>query len=646
MWVGIGKWRNLQVGTRLILGFGIILSLTLWAALSALHAQQNTQDRLQVMQQEQALSREALRLAALQASYALTQTGADVTEIGHIVSSMHDRLNALESYWNSEDMHRATGALAHFSSSFSELSSQLLNAKQAQEAMLEYAKDMSGSFYAVFLDQLDAMGSNASAGSLDDAGLFQLEQVVGLNEKLQRIRDSELRWGLDLEVEHLSNWELEMNDAASTIDILAARLTGEQQLALSEASLALEEYRSAFVTYQASRQSAASSSSEATQAADNVGDVLLHLNEVRMQAIDAAGNKARTRSLIVLMLALVVGAAIAWLIRQSIIGPLRQCVSLVTRIAQGNLSLMDFEQPVMDEVGQLQIAMQQMAGRLNQMIAKIRSDVQRLDQAAHTLNSATLRTTNGLEEQQAESEQVASAVHQMTATAHNVAQNAGEASQAADQANQLGIQGQATLKKTRETSQRLVLEMREGGQVMLDLDAESQRIGKVLDVIRAVAEQTNLLALNAAIEAARAGENGRGFAVVADEVRSLAKRTADSIAEIEGMVDRLRSTSSAARARMQSCQNLSSEVLNMSEQSGAALERITSAVSVMEQMNHQIASAAAQQSTVSEQINRSVTRVRTIADAGRTDSEALVASSIDVGDSSRSLRDAIARFAI
>ena len=641
---GFGRWRDLQIGTRLVLGFGLVLALTLWVAISMLQAQDTTQQRLQIMQQEQALGQQALQLAALQKGYALTRTADDAEQVGRTVADMQERLAVLQMQWTVEDTQRVTGALTHFATSFAELAKQLSQATEAQQAMLGHAQAMSGSFYAVFLDQLDALAVEAGPVALSETSLFQLEQVVGLNEKLQRIRDSELRWGLSSAPEHLSNWELGMNDAANAIDILAARMTGEQQLALAEALAALEDYRLAFERYQQSQERAANSAREAEQSSSNVGEVLRQLNLTRMQDNEASADSARSRSMFVLVLALIAGVVVAWLIRQSIVGPLRQCVALAARIAQGDLSLPGSARPARDEAGQLQAAMLQMIERLNGMITGVSANVDQLDHAAATLGTATARTANGLDEQQAESEQVASAVHQMTVTAHEVALNAGQASAAAEQANQLGAEGQFTLEQTSETSQRLVSEMLAGSQVMLELDRETQRIGTVLDVIRAVAEQTNLLALNAAIEAAHAGENGRGFAVVADEVRSLARRTADSIVEIEGLVAGLRSTSSTARKRMQSCQDLSADVLEMTGKSTAALARIASAVSDMDRLNHQIAAAASQQSDVSEQINRSVTRVRTIADTGQAQSAALVGSTTDVSTAGRSLREAVARF--
>ncbi|MGF2687519.1 methyl-accepting chemotaxis protein [Marinobacter sp. DUT-3] len=641
------NWRHLRVGTRLALGFALILFLTLWVALNALNSQQDTQKSIQLMMHEQRLGRQAVELSVLQKRFALSRNPGDAEQVRQSIQNMQDRHNGLSESWSRSDRERVEEALAEFSTAFEDLSIQLNRSVSSQMDMLEHAREMSSSFYGAFLDQLDSLAYESEQdGTINAQGLFQLEQVVGLNEKLQKIRDSELHWVLDPNDQYISDWELRVNDATNSIRSLAARLSEEQSETLSEALEALGGYRTAFERYYDSVQQSQIEAEKADVAAENVGIVLQQLNDQRLQALQAKGRESRASLLTALGLALAAGGLAAWLLRKSIVDPLGNCVEMVRRITDGNLSIADFKQTGSDEVGQLQAAMQRMAERLNTMVLGIRSDVQHLDETATTLLSVTSRTKQGLEQQDAETEQVASAVHQMTMTAHEVARNAVETSQAADQATHLGNEGEEILEQTRQTGEKLVSEMTAGNKAMVSLDSESQKIGKVLDVIRSVAEQTNLLALNAAIEAARAGEYGRGFAVVADEVRSLAMRTGDSISEIETLIAQLHAASDDAREGMQRCENLSSDVYSLSEKSSDALGRIANAVSLMEKMSHQIATAAEQQSTVSKEISESIDRVKAIADNGLRDSDGLGTSADGVREVGYRLKSAVGQFSV
>ncbi|WP_412548437.1 methyl-accepting chemotaxis protein [Pseudomonas sp. PDM18] len=285
-----------------------------------------------------------------------------------------------------------------------------------------------------------------------------------------------------------------------------------------------------------------------------------------------------------------------------------------------------------------------MADSLRGIVSRLSDGVGQITASAQALSSITERTQHGVNSQKAETDQVATAMNQMAATVHDVARNAEEAASSAEQADGKVASGQDVVRQTLGRIEQLADAVRAATQSIEQLGRESQSIGSVLDVIKNVAEQTNLLALNAAIEAARAGEQGRGFAVVADEVRALARRTQQSTAEIETLIAALQNGATTSVQRMQRSHALVEMTVGDAVQTEAALGTIASAVAVIHQMNQQIAAASEQQSAVAEEISRSVSSIRGIADESAQAMESTASSSVELAQLSRELQGLVGQF--
>lgn len=214
-----------------------------------------------------------------------------------------------------------------------------------------------------------------------------------------------------------------------------------------------------------------------------------------------------------------------------------------------------------------------------------------------------------LESQQNETEMIATAINQMAVAAQETASNALNAAEAANQADSEGQKVQAIVSEAVKSIESLSSEIDQAALVINELESDVSDIVTILNVIRGIAEQTNLLALNAAIESARAGEKGRGFAVVADEVRTLAAKTQESTKEIKNMIERLQTGSNRAVKAMKSSKANGSQSAETARAAGISLLTIAEAVSTINDMNTQIASASEEQTAVIEDINRNIVAI-------------------------------------
>ncbi len=268
----------------------------------------------------------------------------------------------------------------------------------------------------------------------------------------------------------------------------------------------------------------------------------------------------------------------------------------------------------LDEAGQIEFAMQMLEAEASAVVGRIADSAKYLRDNSSVLVTAVARSREGIQQQQGETDQVATAINEMAASVQEVAHNAQNAADAADKANAEAQAGRRVVSDTGAAIGRLATEVEQAATVIRQLEERSNDISSVLDVIRGIADQTNLLALNAAIEAARAGEQGRGFAVVADEVRTLASRTQQSTQEIHSMIEKLQEGARSAVAVMS---RSGEEAANSVEQAGkavTALENITRGVTTITDMSAQIATAVEEQSAVGDEINRNITSIRLVAD--------------------------------
>ncbi|CAH6968628.1 Methyl-accepting chemotaxis protein [Vibrio chagasii] len=335
----------------------------------------------------------------------------------------------------------------------------------------------------------------------------------------------------------------------------------------------------------------------------------LKQKELRQQAGDSIES---SKLIIEVGMAVAVFAALfaMWLSNRFIVQPIQNVEKAMNEIASGDGDLSQrMKVEGNDEIARLSSAFNKFVGKIHVTVEQVIFTSNAVRSEMENIKSLTQSVAEFSSNQQRESEVVAAAVHEMQATSEVVSGNALDAATASNVANHEVESADTTLGLTVTSIERLAQDIENAGGVVQELDTDVKNIASILGVIKGIAEQTNLLALNAAIEAARAGEQGRGFAVVADEVRALASKTQDSTGEIEAMIERLEVGAKHAVGVMSESKISGEKTIIQAGTAASSLSEIRNSIGKMNDMNTQIATAASQQSQVSEEVNKNVQRI-------------------------------------
>ncbi|HEB55477.1 MAG TPA: methyl-accepting chemotaxis protein [Gammaproteobacteria bacterium] len=369
--------------------------------------------------------------------------------------------------------------------------------------------------------------------------------------------------------------------------------------------------------------------------------------QILRDKLDSESRSTLTTALVFAVFAIVCGIILGALVTLTIKRSFSHITHSLNDIATGEGDLTQrLDDSGKDEVAVLSRAFNIFIQRIHDMVKHVSSSTQQLTAAAGEMSSISDQTLQGVTRQQAETEQAATAMNEMTSTVQEVARSAHDASTAATEADQEANNGNQVVNRVVNEIRELASEVQTSATAINDLNGDTENIDSVLVVIRGIAEQTNLLALNAAIEAARAGDQGRGFAVVADEVRTLASKTQESTQEIQQMIERLQAGAKSAVVAMEKGQEQANSTVERAEEAGKVLKCITETVARIADKNTLIATAAEEQSSVAEEINRNVVTVNEIAAETAEGAQQNAASSNKLSQLASELQQLVSSFRI
>ncbi|HEX8540078.1 MAG TPA: methyl-accepting chemotaxis protein [Pseudomonas sp.] len=640
----MNSWfANVSVNMKLALGFGLVLFFTAILALTGWNSLSKLIDRSNWMSDITTLNSQLTKLRVTRLQYMVADGDDTVAQTVQVAldgfkAQQQKLLKSFKSPENVKLLEQLSTVIAEYEKSLNNMRNGYKASNIVRAEMGANAENASALIAQISGDVLKLPAD-------DERRFEQYQTITKAKEDLMLARYETRGYTGNATAENEQKAIGQLDAAVQGLQQLNTIFSGSQADRVKQLETALTNYRKALQAFKAATTDVVTARKEMTVQGQTIVQLSDDMYKIQLDRRDSESADARNMQLICTLLALILGVLAAVIITRQITRPLRETLAVVERIASGDLT-QTMAVTRRDELGVLQQGIQRMGSTLRDLIGGIRDSVVQIASAAEQLSAVTEQTSAGVNSQKVETDQVATAMHEMSATVAEVARNAEQASEAASTADKEARAGDKVVGEAIVQIERLAAEVLRSTDAMTLLEQESDKIGKVMDVIKAVAEQTNLLALNAAIEAARAGEAGRGFAVVADEVRGLAQRTQKSTEEIEALVAGLQNGTRQVSSIMLSSRELTNSSVMLTRKAGTSLESITLTVSNIQAMNQQIAAAAEEQSAVAEEISRSIISVRDVSEQTASASEETAASSVELARLGGQLQTMVSHFKV
>lgn len=380
---------------------------------------------------------------------------------------------------------------------------------------------------------------------------------------------------------------------------------------------------------------------------DKIGEGISNTSSSLANDVNETSQAAINTIIVVCIAALLIAIAVTLIFPKIIIESIESLQTSLESLLSGHGDLtVRLPKLGQDEIGKVSHSFNRFIKSLQLLMQDISKTSTNVRHASKELGNLVISNREMVQQQASSVDLVATALHEMGSAINEVSSNTQQVSHEAKDAESYANKSSEIFTQTILEISNLVDSVDHSATTIQTLETEANGIVSVLDVIKGIAEQTNLLALNAAIEAARAGEQGRGFAVVADEVRTLASRTQESTGHINEMISRLQAGVKNAVLSMESGKTRVSNTVESATLAQTALTQTTTAISAISDRILQIASAVEEQSSVVEDINVNLTKIKDTSSQGSQDALTVEKNSNDLAKEADALHNYVGNFKI
>ncbi|PYF84911.1 methyl-accepting chemotaxis protein [Marinomonas alcarazii] len=595
--------ENRLIGTKLGLGFGSVLLLALVVGMVGIYGVNTLLNRADKVRLSNDLSNSVANMQIARARFADSGSTEDKNQLISRIETLTSLLKTSDTLYDGADVKDLINQTKQNVLEYQKALTNLTNALKKWEDIDNDANTLLSNLFNQYAQTIQALRQQNDVQNMNTA-LDASNSWYALTSEI----NSHVAKKENIPVELVTTRFQAVVNKTKNLQ-LSSDLQNRQQTILS----LLSQYEELGKKNPAVNSELVRAQEKLMSLSSSMSDKIDSITALQEQKSKKDGERVSTLLITVTVIAILMGIFFALLIRHLIVNPMNEVKAAVEKIANGDLT-QTLKTDRKDELGQLYNDIGAMSRTLNKLISEVVTGVLNLSSTSAQLETISKQGQAMMQSQKDETDQVATAINEMSSTVAEVARNAETAAEATTKTDHIVNQGNLKVSDTARSIESLASDLNITSTAMEQLKTRTDNVGNVLEVIKAVAEQTNLLALNAAIEAARAGEAGRGFAVVADEVRGLASRTQSSAKEIEDLIVELQNGAQESLDKMLISRDLSTKNAEQAKEVLELFANISEQVGYVQDMNNQIATAAEEQSQVSDEINRSVENVRQLAD--------------------------------